>query len=72
MSSTPPRSQIRLYAVTGSISDISSVANQRAAQPASAIAAENLHDILGHMAGNRFRPQSAAKALPEFADSVDC
>ena len=51
MSSTPPRSQIRLYAVTGSISDISSVANQRAAQPASAIAAENLHDILGHMAG---------------------
>ena len=46
-----PRSQIRLHAITGSIADISAVASNKAAQPASTIDSENLHDILSHVAG---------------------
>ena len=45
MSSTP-RNQIRLHAITGSMADISTVANQRVAAPAASVSADNLHDIL--------------------------
>ena len=46
-----PRSQVRLGAITGSIADISSIANQAVAKSATEVPASSLQEILGEMAG---------------------
>lgn len=48
---TNPRSQIRLGAITGSIADISLLADDSIAKAAGTISADNLEKVLGEMAG---------------------